>query len=164
MLTAGAIVLTAFADRQLALTKASLRFGNFANDRGIDTPAYLRAYTHDRVLIGKALAPCVRPDDYAIFGGVGALPYYARLRGIDVFGLVSSRVAHEVRAPTRAPATTSGARRADARAPPDDRAVLLRPAARGRRGAAQPLRGFWLANGFEKVVLHVRGWSSAAST
>jgi len=65
MLTAGAIVLTAFADRQLALTKASLRFGNFANDRGIDTPAYLRAYTHDRALIGKALAPCVRADDYA---------------------------------------------------------------------------------------------------
>ena len=91
MLVAGAAVLGAFADRQLALTKASLRYGNFANDRGIDTPAYLRAYTHDRVLIGKALAPCVRPDDYAIFGGVGALPYYARLRGIDVFGLVSSR-------------------------------------------------------------------------
>ena len=158
MLVAGAAVLGAFADRQLALTKASLRFGNFKNDRGIDTPAYLRAYTHDRVLIGKALAPCVRPDDYAIFGGVGALPYYARLRGIDVFGLVSSRVAHEV--PRTNPRAGHNKWGPDALMLAHHPTIVLSCYDLRRGPGVAPLNhcaGFWQANGFEKVVLHVPG-------
>lgn len=158
MLVAGAAVLGAFADRQLALTKASLRFGNFKNDRGIDTPAYLRAYTHDRVLIGKALAPCVRPDDYAIFGGVGALPYYARLRGIDVFGLVSSRVAHEV--PRTNPRAGHNKWGPDALMLAHHPTIVLSCYDLRTVPGVAPLNhcaGFWQANGFEKVVLHVPG-------
>jgi hypothetical protein len=63
-------------------------------DHGIDRPGYLRLYAHDRELMGKALAPHLRPDDFAIIGGAGVLPYYARLRSIDVFGLVSEDIAH----------------------------------------------------------------------
>ncbi len=81
---------------QLALTRESLRPTNLASDRGIDTPAYLRVYAHDRALIGRHMQPCLRDTDFAIYGGAGAKPYYARARGIDVFGLVSERVAHEV--------------------------------------------------------------------
>ena len=33
--------------------------------------------------------------DFSIVGGAGAQPYYGRMRAIDVFGLVSARVAHE---------------------------------------------------------------------
>ena len=127
-------------------------------DRGIDTPAYLRAYTHDRVLIGKALAPCVRPDDYAIFGGVGALPYYARLRGIDVFGLVSSRVAHEV--PRTNPRAGHNKWGPDALMLAHHPTIVLSCYDLRRAAGVAPLNhcaGFWLANGFEKVVLHVPG-------
>ena len=81
---------------QLRLTRESLRWGNFRSDRGIDTPAYLRVYAHDRALIGERMRPCLRGDDFVIYGGAGAKPYYARAPGIDVFGLVSERVAHEV--------------------------------------------------------------------
>jgi arabinofuranosyltransferase len=63
-------------------------------DNGIDRPGYLRLYAHDRELLGKALAPHIRPDDFSIVGGVGVQPYYARMRAIDVFGLVSEDVAH----------------------------------------------------------------------
>lgn len=157
-LAIGAVVLGLFADRQLALTKKSLRWGNFGNDRGIDTPAFLRVYTADRARIGQALRPCVRPDDYAIFGGVGALPYYARLRGIDVFGLVSSRVAHEVpRTNPRAGHNKWG---------PDPLMLAHHPTIvlscydlRRTPGVAglNHCAGYWLAHGFEKVVLHVPG-------
>src|SRR5262249_3857281 len=63
-------------------------------DHRIDRPGYLALYAHDRALMGRALAPHMRPDDYAILGGAGVLPYYARVRGIDVFGLVSEDIAH----------------------------------------------------------------------
>ncbi|MBI4509205.1 MAG: hypothetical protein HY698_06190 [Deltaproteobacteria bacterium] len=65
-------------------------------DHGIDRPGYLKLYAHDRGLIGKALASRVTASDFAIVGGAGVQPYYARLRAIDVFGLVSEEVAHEV--------------------------------------------------------------------
>lgn len=154
----GVVVLAAFAHRQLDLTRASLRHGNFKNDRGIDTPAFLRAYTHDRVLIGKALAPCVRKDDFAIFGGVGALPYYARLRGIDVFGLVSSRVAHEV--PRTNPRAGHNKWGPDTLMAEHDPNIVLSCYDLRREPGVAPLShcaGFWLARGFERVVLHVPG-------
>ena len=154
----GAVVLALFARTQLALTRASLRPGNYANDRGIDTPAFLRTYTHDRILIGKALRACVRDDDFAIFGGVGALPYYAHLRGIDVFGLVSSRVAHEV--PRTNPRAGHNKWGPDPLMLEHHPTIVLSCYDLRRGPGAAPLShcaGFWLANGFEKVVLRVPG-------
>ena len=82
--------------RRSQLTRESLRWGNFAADQGvIDTPAFLIVYTEDRAAIGRAMEPCFKPDDFSIVGGAGAQPYYGRMRGIDVFGLVSDRIAHE---------------------------------------------------------------------
>ncbi len=152
------IVLGLFAHRQLALTTASLRFGNFGNDRGIDTPAFLRVYTHDRARIGQRLRACVRPDDYAIFGGVGALPYYAHLRGIDVFGLVSSRIAHEV--PRTNPRAGHNKWGPDALMLEHHPTIVLSCYDLRRTPEVAPLShcaGFWLARGFERVVLHVPG-------
>jgi hypothetical protein len=63
-------------------------------DNRIDRPGYLKFYAVTRGAIGKALAPSMRPDDFAIFGGAGVQPYYARARGIDVYGLVSEDIAH----------------------------------------------------------------------
>jgi hypothetical protein len=102
------VLVAAFANHQYRLTERSLKFGNFKSDDGIDTPAYLRLYAHDRTLIGERLRACVRPDDFAIFGGVGAMPYAARLRGIDVFRPGPDRIAHEVARGKIAPATTNG--------------------------------------------------------
>lgn len=151
------IVLGLFANRQLALTHRSLKFGNFGNDRGIDTPAFLRVYTADRALIGKRLRACVRPDDYAIFGGVGALPYYAHLRGIDVFGLVSQRVAHEV--PRTNPRAGHNKWGPDQMMLEHQPTIVLSCYDLRRTGGVAPLgcAGFWLAHGFERVVLHVPG-------
>ncbi|MCA9674748.1 MAG: hypothetical protein H6708_11765 [Kofleriaceae bacterium] len=95
--TVAAIVLGLFAWTQARLTHASLHPapGKFA-DHGIDTPAYLIAYTENRAAIGRAMAGCFTDDDFSIVGGAGAQPYLGHMRGIDVFGLVSERIAHEV--------------------------------------------------------------------
>ncbi len=90
-----AALVAAFAIFQLRLTAASTRPGNWKSDQGIDTPSYLAVYAHDRAVIGKHMQPCFRDDDFAIFGGAGAKPYYAQVRGIDVYGLVSERIGHE---------------------------------------------------------------------
>jgi hypothetical protein len=79
---------------QYRLTVESLRWGNFKNDNGIDTPAFLAVYTHDRAAVGKHMKHCFRDGDFADFGGVGAQPYYAEVDGLDLFGLVSWDVAH----------------------------------------------------------------------
>lgn len=89
------VLVLAFGITQAKLTRDSLNPNNLAADRGIDTPAFLIVYTEDRAEIGKAMAECFRPDDFSIVGGAGAQPYFARMRGIDVFGLVSDRIAHE---------------------------------------------------------------------
>jgi len=90
------VLVGAFAVTQIQLTRESVRWGNFAADHGvIDTPAFLMVYTEDRAAIGRAMESCFQPDDFSIFGGAGAQPYYGRMRGIDVFGLVSDRIAHE---------------------------------------------------------------------
>jgi arabinofuranosyltransferase len=89
-------LLVAFASNQIALTRESLRWGNWQSDHGIDTPAYLRIYTLDRAAIGEHMRECFRPGDLSIVGGAGAQPYKGRMRAIDVFGLVSEKIAHEV--------------------------------------------------------------------
>jgi arabinofuranosyltransferase len=157
MLAIAAVVALVFAVFQYRLTERSMKFGNFKNDDGIDTPAYLRVYAHDRRLIGEKLRACVRPDDFAIFGGVGAMPFAARLRGIDVFGLVSDRIAHEVpRGRDRAGHNKWG---------PDPLLEKYKPTivmhcyAIRRSAGVAPLgcAGFWEARGFERVSLHVPG-------
>lgn len=86
-----AAVFLVFAASQAVLTKNSLIP---TADRGIDRPGYLAQYAHDRGLLGMALAPRLHPDDFSVMGGAGVQPYYARMRGFDIFGLVSEDVAH----------------------------------------------------------------------
>jgi arabinofuranosyltransferase len=157
-----AAVVAGFGWTQLALTTDSLRWKNFAADRGlIDTPAYLIAYTEDRAAIGRAMAPCFRPDDFSIVGGAGAQPYYGRMRAIDVFGLVSDRVAHKEKRIRARPGHTKFAQDAtldtyhptfvfscyalhDAPAPP--------PIGRWTSPCNE---SHWLKQGFEKVTMHI---------
>ena len=98
---AAAALIAGFAFFQLRLTARSTRPGNWDADRGIDTPSYLKVYAHDRAVIGKHMRPCFQEGDFAIFGGAGAKPYYAEVRGIDVYGLVSEEIGH--REPRRNP-------------------------------------------------------------
>ena len=88
---AALLLLAGFAVSQVPVTRASLIP---RADNGIDRPGYLKLYAEDRALMGKALLPHMRPDDFSILGGAGVQPYYARQRGFDVFGLVSEDVAH----------------------------------------------------------------------
>lgn len=152
----GVIVMGAFGVDQVRLTAESLRWGNWRSDRGIDTPAYLRVYTEDRAAIGRHMRECFAPDDFSIVGGAGAQPYEGRMRAIDVFGLVSERIAHEV--------PPSNPRAGHNKWAPD--ALLLehepdfvfscysihdRP--ENPRWNCNP--GFWQRNGYERVTLHV---------
>jgi arabinofuranosyltransferase len=84
-------VLAAFAASQVPVTRAALVP---RADRGIDRPGYLKLYAEDREKLGLALLPRMRPDDFSVFGGAGVQPYYARMRGVDIFGLVSEDIAH----------------------------------------------------------------------
>jgi hypothetical protein len=150
-------LVAAFAVTQALLTRDSLRWGNFANDRGIDTPRFLITYTEDRAAIGRAMAPCFHPDDFSIVGGAGAQPYFGRMRGIDVFGLVSETIAHaEPRVRPRAGHTKFGSDRVlaaydptfvfscyDIRATPDTRPL--------------PCAATWLARGYEQLTMRIPG-------
>jgi arabinofuranosyltransferase len=152
-----AVVVAGFAITQVQLTRASLRWGNFDSDRGIDTPIYLMAYTEDRAAIGRATAGCFRPDDFSIVGGAGAQPYFGRMRGIDVFGLVSETIAHdEPRVRARAGHTKFGSDPVLAAYDP----TFVFSCYRIHPTPAQPAlpcAGFWLGRGFEEVTLHVPG-------
>ncbi|MGN6105463.1 MAG: hypothetical protein ACTHU0_10195 [Kofleriaceae bacterium] len=152
-----ALLLGGFALTQYQLTRRSLQWGNFGNDHGIDTPAFLIVYTEDRAQIGRAMAPCFRPDDFSIVGGAGAQPYFGRMRGIDVFGLVSERIAHEEpRIRARAGHTKFGADRLLADYDP----TFVFSCYRLHRTAAQPqlpCGGFWLGRGYEQVTMHIPG-------
>jgi hypothetical protein len=151
------VLLAAFAVSQWQLTRTSLRWGNFANDRGIDTPAFLIVYTEDRAAIGRAMASCFRPDDFSIVGGAGAQPYFGRMRAIDVFGLVSEPIAHdEPRVRARAGHTKFGSDRVLASYDP----TFVFSCYQIHRDPAQPVlpcAGFWRAQGYEEVTLHVPG-------
>ena len=153
----GVLLVAGFAFTQYRLTRESLRWGNFANDRGIDTPAFLIVYTEDRAAIGRAMAPCFLPDDFSIVGGAGAQPYFGRMRGIDVFGLVSDRIAHEEpRMRARAGHTKFGSDTLLAQYDPtfvfSCYQIHAKPE-QPRLGCA----GFWLSRGYEQVTMHVPG-------
>jgi hypothetical protein len=90
-------LVAASAVTQERLIETSTAPNNLKSDRGMDTPAYLKRYAEERGAIGKMLAPCLREDDFSIVGGVGAQPYYGRMKAIDVFGLVSEDIAHNVK-------------------------------------------------------------------
>jgi hypothetical protein len=152
-----ALVVGGFAWTQLALTRTSTRFGNNTPDRGIDTPAYLMVYTEDRAAIGRAMQACFRPDDFSIVGGAGAQPYYGRMRAIDVFGLVSERIAHEEpRVRPRAGHTKFGNDRLLADYDPtfvfSCYAIHAQPTP-----PRLPCAGFWLARGYEQVTMRSPG-------
>ncbi len=151
------LVVGAFIVTQVSLTRASVRWGNFAADRGIDTPAYLMVYTADRAAIGRAMAGCFTDQDFSIVGGAGAQPYFGRMRAIDVFGLVSETIAHdEPRIRPRAGHTKFGSDRVLAAYDPtfvfSCYAIHARPAQ-----PPLPCAGFWLGRGYERVTMHIPG-------
>lgn len=153
-LAAGALVV-GFAASQARLTVRSLAADNQRADRGIDPPAFLITYTRDRAAIGRALAPCLRGDDFSIVGGAGAQPYFARMRAIDVFGLVSERVAHEEpRLRARAGHTKWAS---DALLASLDPTFVFSCYALHDRAAPPPLAcaGPWLGRDYEVVTLEV---------
>jgi hypothetical protein len=152
------LLVLGFAASQALLTYRSVAWGNFANDRGIDTPAFLMVYTEDRAAIGRAMEPCFRDDDFSILGGAGAQPYYGRMRGIDVFGLVSDRVAHEEpRIRARAGHTKFASDKLLAEYDPT---FVFSCYAIHPTPDPPPLPcnvAFWRARGYEPVTMHVPG-------
>ncbi len=156
-LVVATLLFAGFAWSQRTLTRASLDPKQLGNDRGIDTPAFLIVYTEDRAAIGRAMRPCFRPDDFSIVGGAGAQPYFGRMRAIDVFGLVSERIAHEEpRVRARAGHTKFGNDRLLADYDP----TFVFSCYRIHRTPAQPAlpcAGFWKARGYEQVTMRVPG-------
>jgi hypothetical protein len=165
-ISVAAILLVAgFAASQARLTYHSVEYGNFAADRGvIDTPAYLMVYTEDRAAIGKAMAGCFRDDDFTVFGGAGAQPYYARMGGIDVFGLVSERIAHEMpRSRPRAGHTKWGSDQLLSEYDPTFVMAVysLDTTPLPRHWNMSP--GYWLAKGYEQVTMHIPGMQQSGT-
>ncbi|MEJ7597178.1 MAG: hypothetical protein WKG01_04645 [Kofleriaceae bacterium] len=152
-----ALVVIAFVSSQVNLTRASVREGNTRPDRGIDTPAFLIVYTEDRAKIGRAMAPCFQPDDFSIVGGAGAQPYFGRMRGIDVFGLVSDKIAHrEPRIRARPGHTKWGSDRTLAEYDPTFVFACYELHANPQQPTL-PCGGFWRGRGFEQVTVKIPG-------
>ena len=160
-IAAPVLVVGAFAVTQVALTIDSTRScaGRYCpNDHGIDSPAFLEVYTADRATIGKAMAGCLTDDDFSIVGGAGAQPYYARMRAIDLFGLVSDRVAHEEpRVNPRAGHTKQASDPLLATYDPDFVFSCYEISRTPARPKMSCNAGYWLARGFELVTMHVPG-------
>jgi arabinofuranosyltransferase len=156
-LAIAAVIAVPFAISQVGLTEASLRPGNLANDHGIDTPAFLIVYTEDRAAIGRAMAGCFRPDDFSIVGGAGAQPYFGRMRGVDVFGLVSETIAHdEPRIRARAGHTKFGSDRVLAAYDPTF-VFSCYQIHRTPEAPSLPCAAFWRARGFAPVTMYIPG-------
>jgi hypothetical protein len=153
-------LLGCFGALQRQLGRESMRWGNWQSDHGIDTPAFLWVYTHDRAVIGRAMRPCMRATDFSILGGAGAKPYYGRMRGVDVFGLVSEAIAHEIQPTHPRPGHNKWA--------PDSFLLAYQPRPTFifscysiHRDPARPsfncAPSFWTRNGYRQVTLHVPG-------
>ena len=127
------------------------------SDHGIDSPAYLMAYTENRAAIGRAMAGCFTADDFSIVGGAGAQPYLADMRGVDVFGLVSERIAHEVAPTTARPGHNK--RGPDSLLVQYDPDFVFHCYAIHSAPVLGPLGcgGFWVQRGFEQVTLRIPG-------
>jgi len=154
----GLLVIGVFATTQAELTTRSLDPKNLTADRGvIDTPAFLIVYTEDRAKIGAAMAPCFTDDDFSIVGGAGAQPYFGKMRAIDVFGLVSDKIAHrEPRSRPRSGHTKWGNDALLAEYDPDFIFSCYRIHATPQQPRL-PCAGPWLARGFEHVTLQIPG-------
>ncbi len=152
------LVIGAFATTQARLTTESLDPKNLTADRGvIDTPAFLIVYTEDRAKIGAAMAPCFTDDDFSIVGGAGAQPYYGKMRAIDVFGLVSDKIAHrEPRSRPRSGHTKWGNDALLSEYDPDFIFSCYRIHATPKQPQL-PCAGPWLRKGFEHVTLKIPG-------
>jgi hypothetical protein len=150
-------VITGFAVQQYGVTQRALRWGNFSNDRGIDTPRFLITYTEDRAAIGKAMEPCFVATDFSIVGGAGAQPYFGRMRAIDVFGLVSERVAHEE--PRSNPRAGHTKWASDSLLLQYDPTFIFSCYSITTTVKAPPLNcaGTWLARGYEQLTMHIPG-------
>ena len=144
------------ASDQISLTRTSMKWGNWAADHGIDTPAFLRIYTLDRAAIGEHMRDCFQDGDFSIVGGAGAQPYKARMRAIDVFGLVSERVAHEV-PPTKARAGHNkwAPNKLLLAHEPDFVFSCYSIHRQPKRPHFNCSPGFWRRNGYERVTLHI---------
>ncbi len=146
------------AAHQFPRSVRAMEEGNWAADRGIDTPSFLDVYARDRRVIGKHMEPCFEEDDFSIVGGAGAKPYYGRIRGIDVFGLVSERIAHEV-PPTNPRAGHNKWGPNELLLEHDPEFVFscysLHEQPRSPQLNCRP--GFWRRNGYEMVTLHIPG-------
>ena len=157
-MAAATLLVGAFATTQVELTHHSLDPKNLTADHGIiDTPAFLIVYTEDRAKIGRAMADCFTDDDFSIVGGAGAQPYYGRMRGIDVFGLVSDKIAHrEPRSRPRAGHTKWGTDPLLAEYKPDFVFSCYR-IDRAPNGPPLPCSSYWLGRGFEEVTVRIPG-------
>ncbi len=152
------LVASLFVLQQTALTRRSVDPANLRATHGIDTPAYLDLYARDRARIGAHMRDCFRPGDFSIFGGVGAKPYHARAEGIDVFGLVSERIAHEVpRTRARAGHNKWGPDKLLAEHDPDFvfSCYSLHSQANKPHWNCSP--SFWTRRGYEIITLHIPG-------
>lgn len=152
------VMVGVFAFSQYQLTEKSLASNNLASDHGIDTPAFLIVYTEDRAAIGRAMQPCFKPDDFSIVGGAGAQPYFGRMQAIDVFGLVSSRVAHEEPRIRARAGHTKFAR--DTLLADYDPTFIFSCYAIHPTPTRPPLNcnpSFWLMRGYELVTMHIPG-------
>jgi hypothetical protein len=155
---AAVALLGAFGYTQAQLTQRSTTWGNWASDRGIDTPAFLIVYTEDRAAIGRAMESCFRPDDFSIVGGAGAQPYYGHMRAIDVFGLVSERIAHEEpRVRPRAGHTKFASDQLLADYDPTFVFSCYAIHATPQRPPLNCNLGFWLTRGYELVTMRIPG-------
>ena len=166
-LVVAALAIAGFAANQLARTADALACtGRDApldaacrkhndNDHGIDSPSFLIVYTDDRAKIGRAMESCFSDDDFSIVGGAGAQPYFGRMRGIDVFGLVSERIAHEERRiRARAGHTKFASEPLLAQYDPTFVFSCYSIGANPKPGRL-PCSGFWLARGYEQLTIHV---------
>lgn len=151
-------VVLVYSALQVRLGTRAMATGNWASDRGIDSPAFLEVYTEDRARIGRHMRPCFEPDDFSIVGGAGAQPYYGHMRAIDVFGLVSREVAHQV-PPTHPRAGHN-------KWAPDAMLAELEPefvfsCYSIHRDPEHPRLNcnpsFWHQHGYEQVTLHIPG-------
>jgi hypothetical protein len=156
--TLTAALVCAFGWSQLRLTHRSLHppRGKMA-DHGIDSPAYLIAYTENRAAIGRAMRDCFRADDFSIVGGAGAQPYFGRMRGIDVFGLVSERIAHEVAPHNPRPGHNKWG--PDKLLAEHDPEFVFSCYSIHSAPTSRPLgcASFWRARGYEQVTMQIPG-------
>jgi arabinofuranosyltransferase len=151
------VLLGGFAATQFQLTydsTISCANRNCSNDHGIDSPNFLMVYTEDRAAIGRATEACFQPDDFSIVGGAGAQPYYGRMRAIDVFGLVSEKIAHESPRSNPRPGHTKWGSDAILETYDPDFIFSCYQIHRGPISPPLPCNtGFWLAKGFEQVTM-----------